>query len=199
MIHLEKPLHDIERALLAVPDLASRKEMLAYQPLKIAVDKAKYFLKTAFFGEDVDYCELRQYPSKASARMSHPILLMEHHKLTKSLHRITEEYGTLLYNQRMELIKTLNKSRTFYGSQALSVMWLPDLANPLDIHTLDKEDAELTKKIKTESPSDEDVPRSTSKLDTKLAKNRPFKKRPTTTAPSQAPKKKRAARMQSTA
>ena len=194
MIQLEQPLADIERALLAIPEFATRKDMLEYQPLKIAIEKAKYFLRRAFFGDEVDYCELRQYPSKASARLSHPIILMDNHKLTKSLHRITEEYGTLLYNQRMELVKTLNKTRTFYGSQALSVMWLPDLANPLDIHTLDKEDAELTYKIKKEN-DEVDTPRSSKKLDTKLAKNRPLKKRPTSNISNNPSKKKRAARM----
>ena len=192
MIQLDQPLHDIERALLATTDFMNRKLLLQYKPLHIALEKAKYLIQKALFGPDVDFEELRTYPAVTAIQMSHPIILMENHKHQKQITKILHDYGTQLYGQRMNLVKALNRTRAHQGEKALSVLWLPDLDHPLDIHTLTKEDIALAKAIKEEP---DDVPRQEprQKLDTKLAKNRPLKKRPTHT-PAEKPKKK-AARM----
>ena len=202
MLKLDQPLHDMEKALLATNDKMDRDQLLKYRPLKVAVDKAKYYLRQALYGAEVDVTELREYPSAAAVKISHPIILMENHKMSKSIQNIAYDYGNDLYMKRMALVKNLNKTRTQQGSQALSVMWLPDMVNPLEIYTLSKEDSALTKTIKTEDRELE-VPRPMSpepdysrepKLDMRLAKNRPLKKRPTI-AGRRSSSNKKAARM----
>ena len=194
MIKLDQPLHDVERALLATNAFMNRKLLLQYKPLKIALDKAKYFIQKAMFGPDVDHEELKAYPSPTAVRLSHPIILMENHKQQKQMEKILHDYGSQLYGERMDMVKAVNRMRALQGERALSVIWLPDMDSPLAIHTLSKEDMELAK-VKEEP---EDVPRNSQshKLDTKLAKNRPLKKRPTTQV-TDRPRKK-AARMRAT-
>ena len=203
MIKLDQPLHDIERALMATSDFMTRKQLLEYKPLKIALDKAQYLIEPALFGDNVNYTELRTYPSRASVKLSHPIVLMENHKIANKYSKVVDDQGTELYARRMELVKSLNQMKMQVGEKALSDVWLPDMDHPLDIHTLCTEDFEMIYKIKEEN-LDEDVARQPepgqapkrTKLDTKLAKNRPLKKRPCSSLDKPTSSKKRAARMQ---
>ena len=195
MNELDQPLHDIERALIATSEFLNREQLLEYKPLKIAMDKAQYHIQRALFGENVDYVELREYPSKTAVELSHPIILMENHNVAKKYEDLVQFHGTELYNRRMELVKSLNKVRSQQGEQALSVVWLPDMSQPLAVHTLANDDAKLARKIKKEDLTESDRVRSPTRLDTKLAKNRPIKKRPVS---QKGPSKKKAARMRAT-
>ena len=93
MLELDQPLHDIERALLATSDFLNREQLLEYKPLKIALDKAKYHIQRALFGENVDFVELREYPSKTAVELSHPIVLMENHNVTKKFEDLIQFHG----------------------------------------------------------------------------------------------------------
>ena len=201
MVKLDQPLHDIEQALLATSNAWTHEQLLQYKPLKIALDKAKYYLQRAIYGENIDLAELREYPSAAAVRLSHPIILMENHKISNALNNLTYEHGNQLYLERMELVKGLNKTRKQQGDQALAVMWLPDMVNPLEIFTLSKDDSKIAVKVKEEDRELE-VPRPLSpepKLDMRLAKNRPLKKRPTSSGRMTGARSKKAARMKATA
>ena len=201
MVKLDQPLHDIERALLATSNTWNHEQLLKYKPLKTALDKAKYYLQRAIYGENIDLAELREFPSAAAVRLSHPIILMENHKISNELNQLIYEHGNRLYSERMELVKGLNKTRKQQGDQALAVMWLPDMVNPLEIFTLSKDDTKKVAKVKEEDRELE-VPRPLSpepKLDTRLAKNRPLKKRPTSSGRTMGNKSKKAARMKASA
>ena len=192
-------LHAIEKALLAVSDKWSHQQVLAFRPLKIHLDRASDCIQRALLGDNLDASELREYPSFYATQLSHPTILMENHQREKRLAQLVREIGHPLHSQRMQMVHTINNMRRATGEQKLSYLWLPDIQQPFKIQTFQGTDALRMKNLKNETIIVDDVPRDEDvqpvRLNTKLAKNRPIKKRPA--PPMTAPPKKTAMRMRS--